>query len=62
MFCICFIHVDYLWNLRKADRSQFGVIINEIKAIVTKILNNAPKSVQEFKIYAKDEGVFLLNE
>lgn len=58
-FCVCFFHMDYIWQDRKAVRSDFGKLIGEIKTLVSQVLERAPKSVEEFKWIAADEGMVL---
>jgi len=57
VFCVCFFHMDYIWQDRKAVRTDFGKLIGEIKALVSQVLERAPKCVEEFKWIASEEGM-----
>lgn len=60
IFCICFIHIDALWSHRKAVRADFAKIIGEVKGLLYGILGRSPRSVEEFKQIAMDEGMTVL--
>lgn len=57
LFSLSFMHVDIIWRERQAVRSQFGAIIGDTKAVLTRILTKQPATVQEFRTIGADEGL-----
>lgn len=60
IFSICFGHLDSLWVHRKATRADFAALINEVKVLITHILTHNPKSVEDFRLMAQEEGMHVL--
>jgi len=48
--------MDESWKSKKADRSQFGAIINEIKSRLHKTLQKGPKTWEEWLVVSKANG------
>lgn len=57
IFSSSLLHVDVIWTRKQAVRSQFGMIISEVKTLLQQILARNPSNIWHFRDIAKQEGM-----
>eukprot|EP00981_Chlorochromonas_danica_P008027 scaffold1945_cov181-Ochromonas_danica.AAC.22 len=57
LFVMSFAYLDSLWKERSAIRKQFGILINEVKIMILKVLAHNPKTMEDVRLMAQEEGM-----
>ena len=57
LFCVGFGHLDHLWSVRGATRTDFGALIKEVRGCLEALLEAGPPDLSALLHKAKAHGI-----
>ena len=61
IFVTCFMHLDSIWRHRAAVRSQFGSLIHETKILISQVLSEEPRTLEDFQQISEGMGMVSIS-